>query len=200
MTGFELGTLAAAGFSVLVSMASAGFTYRSAKEAKRQGDVAERAVSHAQQAAQSAAVIHFTDRFFDLMRSGPNFENKDWAYQYWSLQATEFYFFDNNWLPQFMYELWMVELVHTYRTYPPSRASHQKYVTRYALSYPEMTTFFDGLRQISRREFSGDVVRHKAITDYVAYWKDRHGEEPVAGASRSTSARPLPAGPTATPT
>jgi hypothetical protein len=175
LTGFELGTLAAAGFSALVSMASAGFAYRSAKEAKRQGDVAERAVSHAQQAAQSAAVIHFTDRFFDLMRSGPNFENKDWAYQFWSLQATESYFFDNNWLPQFMYELWMVELVHTYRTYPLSRASHQRYVTRYALNYPEMTTFFDGLRQISKKEFSDDVVRHKAITSTPTVDRDLHG-------------------------
>jgi hypothetical protein len=74
LTGFEIGTLAVAGFSLLVSVASVGFAYRSVKEAKRQGDVAERAVSHAQQAAQSAAVIHFTDRFFDLMRSGPDFE------------------------------------------------------------------------------------------------------------------------------
>jgi hypothetical protein len=121
---------------------------------------------------------------------GRTSKSKDWAYQYWSLQATEFYFFDNNWLPQFMYELWMVELVHTYRAYPPSRPSHQRYVTRYALSYPEMTTFFDGLHQISKREFTDDVVRHKAINSYVAHWKGRHGEEPVEVPARPINATP----------
>ena len=37
------------------------------------------------QIGQSEAVIHFTSRFFDLMKEGPKFQNWNWAYQFWSL-------------------------------------------------------------------------------------------------------------------
>jgi hypothetical protein len=173
LTGSEIGTLVVASTSLPLAVFSIGLAARSLKEAKRQGDVAERAVFDAQQTAQSAAVIHFTDRFFALMGNGAKFEDSDWAYHYWSLHATEFYFFDMNWIPLFIYELWMVELVSTYRAYPLSRSSHQQYVTRYALNYPEMATFFNELARISEAEFSDDAARHVAITHYVVHWKDR---------------------------
>jgi hypothetical protein len=188
LTSFEIGSLIAAGLSLPLAAFSVVFAARSAKEAKRQADEAaravleakrqadeaERAVLEAQQAAQSAAVIHFASRFFDLMGGGEKFEDLAWAYHYWSLHATEFYFFDNNLIPRFMYELWMVELVFTYRDKPLSKESHQKYVERYAFNYPDMATFFNELARISEKEFSDDVARHKAITNYVVHWKDRH--------------------------
>jgi len=174
LTGSEIGTLVAAYTSLPLAVFSVVLAARSAKEAKRQGDVAERAVFDAQQTARSAAVIHFTGRFFDLMDNGAKFEDPDWTYQYWSLHATEFYFFENNWIPRFMYELWMVELVSTYRAYPLSKSSHQHYVMRYVFNYPNMATFFNELVRLSDAEFSDDVARHIAITDYVAHWKVRH--------------------------
>jgi hypothetical protein len=172
LTGSEIGTLAVASASLPLAVFSIVLAARSLNESRRQGDVAERAVFDAQQTAQSAAVIHFTNRFFDLMGNGAKFEDADWAYQYWSLHATEFYFFDKNWLPLFMYELWMVELVSTYRTHPLSKSSHQRHVARYALNYPEMASFFNELARISEREFRDDKARHEAITCYIVAWKD----------------------------
>jgi hypothetical protein len=173
LTGFEIGSLIAACLSRPLATFSVVFAAQSAKEAKRQAGAAEQAILDAQQSAQSAAVIHFTGRFFDLMKSGSKFRNSAWAYQYWSLHATEFYFFDNNLIPRFMYELWMVELVFTYRVDPDSRTSHQEYVKRYALNYPAMATFFGELGRISQQEFSSIIERHEAITDYVVRWKAR---------------------------
>jgi len=173
LTGSEIGTLAVACTSLPLAAFSVVFAAQSVKESKRQSDVAEQAVLDAQQTAQSAAVIHFTNRYFDLMGNGPKFEDPDWTSEYWSLHATEFYFFDNNWIPRFMYELWMVELVFTYRIHPLSRSSHQHYVKRYALNYPDMATFFNELVRISEAEFSDDVARQVAITNYVAHWEDR---------------------------
>lgn len=83
---------------------------RSTKATQSQADKAEQANQYARQLGQSEAVIHFTARFFDLMREGALFTNQRWTYQFWSLQATEFYFFDQKWLPLFMYRLWMIEL------------------------------------------------------------------------------------------
>jgi len=171
LTGSEIGSLAVAFASLSLAVFSIVLAARSLKESRRHGDVAERAALDARQTAQSAAVIHFTNRFFDLMRNGPRFEDADWANQYWSLHATEFYFFDKNWLPLFMYELWMVELVSTYRSHPLSRSSHQRHVARYALNYPEMATFFNELVRISETKFSDDTERHTAITHYVVQWK-----------------------------
>jgi hypothetical protein len=67
-----------------------------------------------QQLERGTAVLHFTSRFFDLVKEGrpeANLANPKWAYEFWSLHTSEFYFFHHGILPVFMYTLWMMDLV-----------------------------------------------------------------------------------------
>jgi hypothetical protein len=163
-------TIAAAYGALLASAVSVVLAARSARETRRQADLAEHAILHAKQSGQAATVIHFTSRFFDIMKDGDHFDDRAWAYQFWSLQATEYYFFDNGWLPSFMYELWMVELVAGYRTDPAVWPSHKQYLNRYSSNYPTMLTFFTGLAEIAEQNFATDHDRNATITGYVAAW------------------------------
>jgi hypothetical protein len=97
-------------------------------QTRRQADVAVAQAELSAGTGQSATVIHFTSRFFDLIRDGMRFESDEWRYQYWSLHASEFYFFHNGWLPRVMYESWMVELVNKcYRAQPQAWSWHRAF-------------------------------------------------------------------------
>jgi hypothetical protein len=173
MDRIEILTTAAAYGALLFSAFSVILAARSAKEARRQADVAERATEHAQQSGAGAIVIHFTSRFFDLMRGGPRFDDPDWEYQFWSLQDIEFYFFDHGWLPRFIYELWMVDLVAGYRTFPQTGRSHQQHLERLAANYPDMVRFFAHLAEVAATDFDSERERNRAVSDFVSSWRKR---------------------------
>jgi len=122
-------------FAVVVSVVSTVTSWLATKESRRQTELAE-------SAAQVSTVIHFTSRFLDLVDGGMNFTDDTWAMKYWRLQATEFYFFLHNWLPPFIYEIWISELADAYQSDPLVWETHDRYLTKYAANNPGMRTFF----------------------------------------------------------
>lgn len=147
---------------------------KSANETKRQADKAEEANQYARMLGQSEAVIHFTSRFFDLMKGKPDFRDEEWVYQLWSLHATEFYFFHHDLLPDFMYRLWMIELGSMYVDYPDSWPSHEKYLNNYSSNYPIMCDFFRGIHKIALEHRNDLASRNRKIEDFVHDWCERH--------------------------
>ena len=127
--------------------------------------------------ARGNAVMNFTNRYFDLVKDG---DPKDmlgdpkWDYQYWSLHATEFYFFDHGMLPTFMYSLWMIELAALY--IGPGgqliRDSHSDHLRRYSASYSQMLEFFNDLYEEARR-YSDHNLRNKAVAKLVGHWSSK---------------------------
>jgi len=99
------------------------------RQAKRQADLPEAAVRHAHESGYSTTVGYFWNWFFELVRGGMCFDDPDWTEQYWRLQHMEFYYFGNGWLPHFIYELWVMDLVECYRTIPAALPSHNTYTS-----------------------------------------------------------------------
>jgi hypothetical protein len=104
----------------------------------------------------SQTVIHFTDRFFDLMKGVSSIEDKlladpDWRYQFWSLHAKEFYFFDKGALDAFMYSLWMADLAELYASRKGEEIwkTHDKYLNVYVHSYGKMKHFYEYIRHLA---------------------------------------------------
>jgi hypothetical protein len=138
--------------------------------ARHSSRLATRALADAYQGRQIDAIIHFTSRYLDLAKDGERFDDEDWLAQYWGLLATEFYFFENGWLPPFMFQLWMIELVSRgYDSSPEIWASHERHLERfYAVNYERMYKFFWGLHQLSQDQFTKTAERNRAIDDYTA--------------------------------
>jgi len=154
----------AAWVAVLVSLVTAAVSVR------HSGRIAARALADSYQGRQLDAIIHFTSRYLDLTKDGEKFDDEGWLGQYWGLLATEFYFFENGWIPAFMFQLWMVELVSRgYDSSPDVWASHERHLKRfYTVSYPRMCDFFTELRQLSQRHFLDTEKRNRAIDGYTA--------------------------------
>ena len=154
----------AAWVAVLVSLVTAAVSVRHSSR------IATRALADTYQGRQIDAIIHFTSRYLDLAEGGERFDNEHWLAQYWGLLATEFYFFENGWLPVFMFQLWMIELVSRgYDSSPDIWASHERHLKRfYAVNYSRMYDFFSGLHQLSQSQFPGTAERNRAIDDYTA--------------------------------
>lgn len=127
-----------------------------------------------QQLARGNAVIHFTGRFFDLIAVGEplkKFSDPDWAYQFWSLQATEFYFFHHGILPTFMYTLWMIELAKMYAgPYGKEiRGSHVNFLNCYSSNYPHMIDFYNQLCEIAKAN-EDENLRNRKVSEFVTNW------------------------------
>ena len=127
-----------------------------------------------QQLERANAVIHFTSRFFDLVKDGePSAElsQPQWAYQFWSLHATEFYFFHHSILPTFMYSLWMIDMAKLYSglTGQAARQSHVQYLNTYSFNYPEMISFFNDLHEIART-CDDENMRNRKVAEFVTSW------------------------------
>lgn len=122
---------------------------------------------------QSEAIMHFTDRFFTLLGQGEPREkigrSDSYSYLFWSLQATEFYFFHSGLLPEFMYTLWMIDLANLYAEVGEIRQSHITYLQSYAFNYPEMITFYGELDAIANAHPT-EVGRNMAISALVSTW------------------------------
>lgn len=137
------------------------------------------------QFARSNAIMHFTDRFFDLLKevkdgdlSHKLLSDPDWRYQFWSLQATEFYFFHRGLLPTFMYSLWMTDLANLYAgaNGEQIRQSHQQYLENYSLHYVKMSTFFDEIFRLAASN-SHERSRNHALVDFIRQWIKDHKDE-----------------------
>lgn len=121
--------------------------------------------------SQSNTLIHFTSSFFDLLKLGSPADkiptDPHYAAQFWGLQTTEFYFFENRMLPLFKYTLWMVELASTYRgrNGQQIRDSHNQYLSRYSAFYPEIIDHFQKIQELAKQP---DTERRaKSIADFV---------------------------------
>ena len=86
---------------------------------------------------QSENVIHFTDRYLDLIGDGMKVGDEHWRRELWGLLSTEFSFFSEGWLPTFIFQLWMVELARTYTDHPDVWQSHAAYLDQFEVVYPQ---------------------------------------------------------------
>ncbi|GAA5193825.1 hypothetical protein GCM10023322_56670 [Rugosimonospora acidiphila] len=173
----DLATLSAAWAAIAISVATALLAWR------QNARIAELDRRQTLDVRQSEAVIHFTTRYHDLMRDGERFDDSRWVTQYWGQLSIEFFFFDRGWIPDFIYELWMIELIgRGYLQSPAAWESHlQQLVELYSPAYPRMTDFFLGLRELARQPFPGPALRNEAVVRYVRGYR----EQPAAtGAGR----------------
>jgi len=137
-----------------------------------------------EQIARGNAVMHFTDRFFKLAEQGEphnKLREPEWAYQFWSLQATEFYFFHHGVLPTFMYTLWMIDMASFYSGSEgeANRKSHLEYLKEYSFNYPEMNSFFNDLYELART--SGEAnLRNQKVADFITAWIAKNKKEVFA--------------------
>lgn len=159
----------------VVSILVAGASYFAAK---KQADQAEKSVELSLQISKSDSLSHFTDRFFDLLKEigSGGIEEKlltdaAWAYQFWSLQSTEFYFFHHGILPTFMYSLWMTDLAQLYTgtNGEKIRASHQAYLNTYSLNYDEMCSFYENMYRLAKTPGNTATV-NKEIATWISGW------------------------------
>ena len=155
--------------SAIIAFFAVRYSRSAVRAARDQASASIGANDFARQVGQSEAVVHFTGRFFDLLSDGPKFGDPKWEYQFWSLHATEFYFFDNLWIPEFMYQLWMVELASMYRD-DDVRDSHSRYLEHYSGNYAKMCDFFDEVQEIARRHNGDRATRNRKIADTVERW------------------------------
>jgi hypothetical protein len=164
----------------LVALAVSGYlTYEANKKA-------DQSILLSQQTTKFDAVMHFTDRFFELLKVGKVDEtdaslhrkilnDSTWAYQFWSLHATEFYFFHNRVLPEFMYSLWMVDLAEMYASEQGEQIwkSHLKYLSNYSMHYEKMCEFYEQLYGLAKSARSQDE-KNKSIADFVHTWREKN--------------------------
>lgn len=134
-----------------------------------------------QQLIRGNVIEHFTGRFFDLLKEGElhkKIKEEEWAYQFWSLLSTEFYFFHHGILPHFMFTLWMIDLSNLYAGSDGKeiKQSHKKYLDTYSFLYEDMTSFFDNIHQISQ-ENTHDMGRNKAISEFTMNWYQEHKQK-----------------------
>ncbi len=167
MTTFELISVIVAITALVASIITVAFSGIQTRRATQ-------ALLLQQQIERGNAVIHFTSRFFDLVKEGGTFrqfDNPDWAYQFWSLHATEFYFFQYGILPTFMYSLWMIDLASLYSGNDGQfiRETHTKYLNTYSFNYPDMIFFFNEIYELART--AGDEnLRNRKVAEFVTTW------------------------------
>jgi hypothetical protein len=144
---------------------------------------ATRALLLEQQLARGNAAMHFAGSFLDLFKdSGAKgvseiVQDSNTAYRFWSLQDTEFFFFQHRMLPTFMYALWMVDLARVYAGTSGEEVykSHTDHLRVYSSNYPDMIEFFNSIYNLAR-EHPDENLRNKQVWDYVETWIEDHGK------------------------
>jgi hypothetical protein len=125
------------------------------------------------------AAIYCSNRYNELIKEIPSptlGDTHTWEYRFWDLITIEFFFFRREFLDRDIFELWMVELVAGYATWPGSmpgdkRDSHRAYLDSRPwqlgpTAYTEMYKFFQQLMNISE-EPAEPRLRAKAIKDLI---------------------------------
>jgi hypothetical protein len=165
MTIPDMITAAAAWTAILVSAAAIVVAGRQGHRLTRM------TLADAYSGRQSENVIHFTDRYLDLIGDGMNVGDEHWRRELWGLLSTEFYFFSEGWLPTFIFQLWMIELARTYRDHPDVWQSHATYLDQFEMAYPQMHRFFHGLKAKASDNAATPSGLHfdlRAVTTYIA--------------------------------
>ncbi len=163
--------------AILALVVSVTAVWYNAVQTKKTGE----ALVLQQQIARGNLIEHFTTRFFELLKEGDlhaRIDEEQWAYQYWSLLATEFYFFHHGVLPPFMYSLWMIDLAKLYRGENGEHIwdSHSNYLDTYSINYSLMMEFFEKIRELALGS-DDDTARNMAISEFVFDWikaNERH--------------------------
>lgn len=188
MESANAATLAASWLAIAVSLAATALVLI------QNSRIAELDRQQTHDASQSEAVIHFTNRFHELTREGERFDDEMWTNQYWGLLAAEFFFFDRGWVPSFIYELWIIELVRRgYHKAPGSWESHRQHLLEiYSEAYPEMTEFFHNLHDIAVRNYPSSQLQHQAIVKYVRGHRDDTSSLAAHRNHKAPGAQPRP--------
>jgi hypothetical protein len=174
MTPFELLSSVIAIVAVAMSIAAVVYNGVQVKQAAK-------AILLQQQIERGNAVMHFTERYFELVKEGDTFKkfnDETWSYQFWSLHATEFYFFHHGILPEFMYSLWIIDLANLYsqNSQVSIRASHTDYLQAYSSNYPEMIEFYSRINEIAKHD--DDVnLRNNDVAVFVNNWISKNKRE-----------------------
>ena len=124
------------------------------------------------------AAIYCSNRYNALIKEMPSLtlgDTQHWEYRFWDLITIEFFFFRREFLDRDIFELWMVELVAGYATWPGSRMpgdkrdSHRAYLDSRPwqlgpTAYTEMYKFFQHLMTVSEEHteprLRADAIKH----------------------------------------
>jgi hypothetical protein len=171
MTTFELISLIVAMGALLASALAVLF---SALQTRR----ATEAVTIEAQLSRSEAILHFSNCFLDLAREGRTRDlvaDPAWAERFWALHTLEFYFFQHDILPLFIFSLWVTYLAQLYAG--PSGAvawtSHRAYLEEDVVNYAEMTQFYERVHAFAVHQ-ADPRERNEQIADFVAAWLPQH--------------------------
>lgn len=125
---------------------------------------------------RAQVLMNFSTRFFEIVKNGSLYskiEDEQWAYQYWSLLSTEFYFFHNRIIPAMVYAFWMTDLSKLYTKFSKVRQMHVDYLHTYSYNYGDMVAFYDAIYNISLQP--GDqTTKDKSIFEFVKKWQQKN--------------------------
>ena len=76
-----------------------------------------------------------------------------------------------DWLPKFMYELWMVELASMYGAHGQVWTSHEEYLNSYSTNYSEMWDFFRRIHELASRQGDDDSPPSAEVQTFVKSWR-----------------------------
>jgi hypothetical protein len=141
--------------------------------ARRSLQTAERLNRETTQARDVVTIASSNQRFLDWRSRGPDFDDELWCYGLWDLIATEFSFFQQGWLPLFMFRFWMNTLGTWYAEQPQAWPSHQRFLAKYSGSFTAMDDFFQGIWQATRDSGGNPVARNRRIEEFVDTWHAR---------------------------
>ena len=180
VTPFELASIGVGGAALFLALVVARATLIQSRAAVAQSKRASAALALQQEVARADAVMHFTNRYFDLLNRGnpaDMISDAGYDFEFWSLHATEFYFFHHGVLPEFMYSLWMIDLADLYAADHDKaiRQSHKNYLQAYAFGYPKMVRFYDELHRVAVPGSPQSAQeRNHAVVGVVAAWINKH--------------------------
>lgn len=125
---------------------------------------------------RAQVLMNFSTRFFEIVKNGSlhsKIEDEQWAYQYWSLLSTEFYFFHHKIIPAMIYGLWMTDLAKLYIKFSKVRQMHVDYLNTYSYNYGNMVKFYEEIYNISLKSEDG-TVKDTEIFDFVRNWQNKN--------------------------
>jgi hypothetical protein len=76
-----------------------------------------------------------------------------------------------DWLPKFMYELWMVELASMYGAHGQVWTSHEEYLNSYSTNYSEMWDSFRRIHELASRQGDDDSPPSAEVQTFVKSWR-----------------------------
>jgi hypothetical protein len=167
MTYFEM---ISAGIGILALLISSAALFFNGVQVRQ----ANKGTFASQQLERGNAVLHFTSRFFDLIQKGEPekmLADHEWSYQFWSLHATEFYFFHHGILPSFIYTIWMIDLSKFYTGVEGEkvRQSHLNYLHSYSFHYQLMADFYNQIFEFAKT-CGDETIRNRKVADFVTDW------------------------------